>query len=54
LPDFSWFKIPIWGKLPKDHKIYQISLNIPNCHKVCKSNASLQGLPKYIKMGFLV
>jgi hypothetical protein len=40
-------------KIPKDHKIYQISLNIPNGHKVCKSNATLQGGIFGVKVGIL-
>jgi hypothetical protein len=27
LPEFSWYNIPKWKKIPNDHKIYQMTIN---------------------------
>jgi hypothetical protein len=57
LPDFSWFKIPKRGKIPNDHKLYQMAIkyfqwqkNRPNGQKICQ-DFPLQAPPKFTQIG---
>jgi hypothetical protein len=57
LPDFSWFNIPEWKKIPNNHKIYQTTIqyiqwqyNRPNGHKICQ-HLPLLDHPKLTQIG---
>jgi hypothetical protein len=60
LPDFSWYMIPKPEKCTKQtqnvlngHKISQISLNIPYCHKIYQ-HFPILGPPKFTLIGIFI